>query len=124
MFQLRGLGDCASDPTDPICQAFYGTQSGASAGGSASIAGRLIKLPNNLVNMMAVAPGPTDPGATQTTNPGTIISTTTNTKPWYLTWWGLGLIGAAGYGLWRYSHPKKPTTSPIAGLFGTRRSRR
>lgn len=121
MFQLRGLGDCTSDPSDPVCQAFYGAQSGAGAGGAAGIAGRVLKLPSNLINLMAVEPGPTDP-MTQTTNPGTVISTTPSTKPWYLTWWGLGLIGAAGYGLWRYSHPKKTAAaSPIAGLFGIRR---
>lgn len=139
MFELRGLSDaCDTNPNDPVCQAFYGTSSGAATGGAAGIAGRLLKLPSALLNTIQTATPQTPlvplPGATQTTtNPGTTVTTIEptsfpvrlwNDTPWWLRW---GLIAAIGYGLWRYSRPSKPAAaapSPLAGLFGVKRRRR
>lgn len=115
MYQLRGLGDCATNPNDPVCKAFYGTSTARDYASG---------------NMPGTFFQPTLPGVpapnTQLPSPGTYI-TTSSDKPWYFTWWGVGLLAIAGVGLWKYSRPRKPpgvTSQAVvpaggtAGLFG------
>ena len=118
MFQLRGLGeDCAANPNDPVCRAFYGTPDVPT-----------VSEPFKLIQATSVGsklPTPPNPLVQQPT-PGTNVIVAM-IKPWWMSWWAIGLAAVAGLGLWHYSRPRKPSsiTAPAtvpaggtAGLFG------
>ena len=116
MFQLRGLGgDCAANPNDPVCRAFYGDDSSGSM--PYAIMGQKIGPSLPIVDQHIPSPAGT---SIQPVSPGTSVVTAAG-KPWWMSWWVLGLAAVAGIGLWAYSRPKKSPAAPaIAGLFGRR----
>ncbi len=124
MFQLRGLGeDCAANPTDPVCRAFYGTPTALDLMRNQIKTQGFVQFNQPMPNV----PAPSSSISTTAATPGTIVTTFASSKPWYMTWWGLGLLAAGGYAAWKYSRPRKPAsvTAPAtvpaggtAGLFG------
>lgn len=103
MFQLRGLGDCTSNPSDPVCLAFYGPPAS-----NPSIAANTAMLQTNLftANAGVQIPGSASPVTTQNPTPGTNVNLYTTSSSWYTTWWGIGLILLAGIGAWKYTKRK------------------
>ncbi len=118
MINLRGLGDCESNPSDPVCQAFYGTES---------------QMPTYAIPAFYVASNANQPGTTVTTQtgPGTSVSTMTPTS-WFKTWKGVVALGAgAAAAYYLFKKPSKSTPAPataavngLLGIFGKKRRRR
>lgn len=119
MFQLRGLGeDCSKNPNDPVCRAFYGTTPTQTPyqAYKAILATNLIQ-PQTMAPSVPSAPNP----LVEAVTPGTVV-VTAGGKPWWMSWWVLGLAAVGGVGLWMYSRPKSsPASTAIAGLFKRRR---
>ena len=112
MFQLRGLADCTSTPNDPVCVAFNTIQ---------------VKIPGAIVGTAATRPGSVGSGnvaVQQPSTPGVPVSPTVGANAWYSTWWGIALLGAGAYGLWRYSRPAPKSTTAAPALSGHRRRAR
>lgn len=123
MINLRGLGDCESNPNDPVCQAFY--DSGP-------------KMPEYAIPAFSVGsklpsvPSTNQPGTVVTTQtgPGTAVTTVMPTA-WFKTWKGVVALGAgAAAAYYLFKKPSKSTPAPataavngLRGIFG-RRSRR
>lgn len=102
MFQLRGLGDCTSNPNDPVCLAFYGTTPARPLSPTQTAV-----LQTNLFTANAGIQVPGGGGVTtQNPTPGTTVNLLTESSPWYTKWWGIGLILLAGVGAWKYSKRK------------------
>jgi hypothetical protein len=114
MFQLRGLGadldQCAANPNDAVCRAFYGT------GKVGLVTGYSAQTPPSSF--------PFTTPATQNPTPGTVVTTVAGSRPWYLSWWALGLMAVGGAAAWKYSRPRKPSsatgpaTVPAGGTAG------
>lgn len=122
MINLRGLGDCDSDPNDPVCQTFYGTGPTLPAFKTFQVekTGMLTTRPSN------------QPGTVVTTQtaPGTAVTTVMPTA-WFKTWKGVVALGAgAAAAYYLFKKPKASQPSPataavngLMGIFGRRRRR-
>lgn len=120
MFQLRGLGDpdCSTNPSDPVCQAFYGTTPTASWGMVGTVNPTVLQneitkaIANGTLKPSAPA-APQNAGvnvATQTVIPTAIPGLTTSVGLWDSIPWWLKLAGIVGLGWVGYTQWYAPTS--------------
>lgn len=113
---LRGLGDCATNPTDPVCQAIYDN------GATAAQYGVRVNIPG-IFSTGDAGPSttPVDPGKMVDTSappPGT-AATIWGGIPTWVKVLGIGAIAFVGY----KKFVAKPKSAGVAGWFGKRRRR-
>lgn len=120
MIQLRGWNPFASEdtPSPDTVKGWWGSITSPSEhqSGTAIFQMPIVQPATPSVNTPNV-PNP----LFQPVTPGTTV-VTTGSKPWWASWWLLGLAAAGGVGLWMYSRPKSsPASTAISGLFKRRR---
>jgi hypothetical protein len=110
--QQRNIAECGSDP---VCLAFYGAPA-PTAGMTKMTAQQAALLASLTVGQFPTGSASTATGSSGGgwINPGTkIITTSMPSVPWFKTWWGVGLIGLAGFGVYKYSRKKKSAPASV-----------